>query len=282
MKKKFISLLTAAMLVASMGTTVFAAGSPSAGDVTKPDPDKSQTVQVEKVENVKTPEEYVTPEIKDNTKATVTDKATGKVEEASITVAPVGKTTVDVTAQETVNQLANIDKIADDIKNGEQITAVSKDPTKKVVPEIQTVVNVQADDVEVTTDKPITLSFPVAGVKAGDAIMILHFTGEKWETIAPDAVEDGKVTATFTSLSPIAIVKLTVAEADPTPAPEPTPNPTPAPTPGQQGGSGSNGSAAGTTTNTTVNKTTTTTNTTATTATTTTTKTSPKTGWSLL
>ena len=214
MKKKFISLLTAAMLVASMGTTVFAAGSPSAGEVTKPDPDKSQTVQVEKVENVKTPEEYVTPEIKDNTKATVTDKATGKVEEASITVAPVGKTTVDVTAQETVNQLANIDKIAGDIKNGEQITAVSKDPTKKVVPEIQTVVNVQADDVEVTTDKPITLSFPVAGVKAGDAIMILHFTGTEWETIAPDAVEDGTVTATFTSLSPVFVVEFSALTSE--------------------------------------------------------------------
>lgn len=56
--------------------------------------------------------------------------------------------------------------------------------------------------------KGVTLTFAVEGVKAGDNIVILHKAATGWETIKADKVEDGKVTATFTSLSPVAIVKL--------------------------------------------------------------------------
>ena len=65
------------------------------------------------------------------------------------------------------------------------------------------------------TKFPITLTFEVEGVKAGDNIYILHFENGKWETIKPSKVEDGKVTATFKSLSPVAIVEApAVAEDD--------------------------------------------------------------------
>lgn len=53
----------------------------------------------------------------------------------------------------------------------------------------------------------VTLTFEVEGVKAGDNIYVLHWNGSKWEVINPSNVADGKVTATFTSLSPVAIVK---------------------------------------------------------------------------
>lgn len=64
-------------------------------------------------------------------------------------------------------------------------------------------------DVSVSKDAkfPITLTFEVEGVKAGDNIYVLHWNGSKWEVINPSNVADGKVTATFTSLSPVAIVK---------------------------------------------------------------------------
>ena len=56
----------------------------------------------------------------------------------------------------------------------------------------------------------VTLTFEVAGVKAGDNIYVLHWNGTKWEKITPSKVVDGAVTATFTSLSPVAIVKAPV------------------------------------------------------------------------
>ena len=64
-------------------------------------------------------------------------------------------------------------------------------------------------DVKVEKAGKTTITFEVAGVKAGDKIYLLHQKADKtWEVIHPDKVEDGKVTATFTSLSPVAIVKV--------------------------------------------------------------------------
>lgn len=53
----------------------------------------------------------------------------------------------------------------------------------------------------------ITVPFNLTNVKAGDSIVVLHQKKDgTWETITPDKVEDGKVTVTFTSLSPVAFV----------------------------------------------------------------------------
>lgn len=69
-------------------------------------------------------------------------------------------------------------------------------------------------EVEVPKAKgKVTLTFEVAGIKASDNIVVLHYNGKKWETIDPDKVEKGKITATFTSLSPIAIVELPAENA---------------------------------------------------------------------
>lgn len=56
--------------------------------------------------------------------------------------------------------------------------------------------------------KGITLTFTVSGVKAGDNIQVLHFNGTEWEVIEGATAGEGTVTARFTSLSPVAIVKL--------------------------------------------------------------------------
>ena len=77
----------------------------------------------------------------------------------------------------------------------------------------------------------------------------------------PSEVRDGEVVATFTSLSPVAVVKLSAADV----------------TTGGSGSTGTTGTTGTTSATGTTNKTTTTT-----TTTTNTTKTSPKTGWSLL
>ncbi|MGN0351053.1 MAG: hypothetical protein ACI4ES_05315 [Roseburia sp.] len=52
-----------------------------------------------------------------------------------------------------------------------------------------------------------TITFDVAGVKAGQKVSVLHQKADgTWEEIKDVTVADGKVTATFTSLSPVAFV----------------------------------------------------------------------------
>lgn len=57
----------------------------------------------------------------------------------------------------------------------------------------------------------ISLTITADGVKAGDNIVLLHQKKDgTWETITPSSVKDGEITATFTSFSPVAIVKMEV------------------------------------------------------------------------
>ena len=58
-----------------------------------------------------------------------------------------------------------------------------------------------------TTFSKVQLTFNVPGIVAGQSVYVLHQKADgSWEKITPDAVGNGTVTATFTSLSPIAIV----------------------------------------------------------------------------
>lgn len=66
-----------------------------------------------------------------------------------------------------------------------------------------------------TTGK-VTITFEVPNVKADANIYLLHQKADKtWEVIHPDKVEAGKVTATFSSLSPVAIVEIPATETLP-------------------------------------------------------------------
>ncbi len=53
------------------------------------------------------------------------------------------------------------------------------------------------------------VTFECGDVKEGDCIKVLHYVDNDWEVIEPTAVKDGKVTAKFTSFSPIVITKFT-------------------------------------------------------------------------
>lgn len=60
----------------------------------------------------------------------------------------------------------------------------------------------------VTKENPLTVDFTVPKVAAGDTIFVLHCYDKKnWEVITPNAVGAEFVSATFTSLSPVAFVK---------------------------------------------------------------------------
>ena len=78
---------------------------------------------------------------------------------------------------------------------------------------------------EITEATEVTFA---ADVTAGQNVYLLHYTGSEWETIYPDSVDDGYITATFTSLSPVAVVDGTAASGDATTPQEITPEQTPA------------------------------------------------------
>lgn len=52
---------------------------------------------------------------------------------------------------------------------------------------------------------PVTITFNVSGVTADSHVAVLHYNGSAWEVVSSKA-GNGTVTATFTSLSPVAIV----------------------------------------------------------------------------
>lgn len=84
---------------------------------------------------------------------------------------------------------------------------------------------VVADVKEVTAPEgtvfPVQITFDVTGVTSGSKVVVLHHNGTEWEKIPVDAVGDGTVTATFESLSPVAIVvEKTAASAAGTTSPK--------------------------------------------------------------
>lgn len=67
------------------------------------------------------------------------------------------------------------------------------------------VVDVKEVSVPEGTEFPVTLTFAVPGVTAGSNAAVLHYNGSAWEEISCTA-GDGTITATFSSLSPVAFV----------------------------------------------------------------------------
>ena len=61
------------------------------------------------------------------------------------------------------------------------------------------------------TQFPVTISFD-ASVTDDQEVLLYHFTGDEWEEITPDEVDEGLITATFNSLSPVAVVNITEEE----------------------------------------------------------------------
>lgn len=70
--------------------------------------------------------------------------------------------------------------------------------------------------VKPTKENPVTLTFTVSDtlVTVGETVTVLHYNGSAWDVVEVTTVkEGGKVSATFTDLSPVAIVKGAPAQA---------------------------------------------------------------------
>lgn len=140
MKKKLISLMTAAVLVLSMGTTVFAANSPTASDASNVTDNTTQKVQISDVQTKKAAE-YLS-EFKG---ATATMGGTA----VNIIVSAVSDNTVAATAAEVKAQLSDVEKLANLLKS-DSLKAAFADSTKKIVPTIKTIVDVTVEGRTVT------------------------------------------------------------------------------------------------------------------------------------
>ena len=126
----------------------------------------------------------------------------------------------------TAEDIAKPVKNAYAVVNGQEIemdvTAAKAEDVKTVYTKLEkksdsvvAVVEVELPEGEVPAGG-ISITFNVDGIVAGDNVYLLHGLKDgSWETIKPSKVEDGKVTATFTSLSPVAIVKATAASTSP-------------------------------------------------------------------
>lgn len=93
------------------------------------------------------------------------------------------------------------------------VAAAAENVAKQVNPnaEVVSVVDVTYDG-EIPAGG-VQISFSLAGVQAGDNYVLLHQLPDgRWEVITPDSIENGMIKATFTSLSPVAFVKIASAQ----------------------------------------------------------------------
>ena len=176
MKKKLMVLLAALMVLGST-TTALAAGSVTSGDLSK------EESSIENVADMTEAEAEVLAE-----KLVIAEDAITAPEGVTVTVEQVTATVLKEAAAQAAEAIENI-TVADDMKVTAAIAAIMD-------------LNVEF------TGEEVTLTFAVPEIKAGERIIVLHKGVNGWEEIAGAVAGEGTVTATFTSFSPIAIVKV--------------------------------------------------------------------------
>lgn len=164
--KKFAALSMALIAALSMSISAFAAPSPSTNGVVT----SGQGTDANGNTVVATVAEVADPEIK-------------KEVETKETLIAVLEKILEKGSNETVKA------VLESVKQGKAEVADIKEVS---VPE--------------GTPMPVTLTFDVNGIKTDSKVVILHHNGTEWENIPADKVADGKITATFDSLSPVAFV----------------------------------------------------------------------------
>jgi hypothetical protein len=174
--KKLVTLLCAVVLALSMGMVAFASASPSS----------TSNDAVSAPENVYTP-----------------TNEKGEVDTA-------GKVGVYETVKIPGNENAKVVVVA--VSTTVKAAAVQQAAALGLASAPFAYVDVNVEGY--TAGTPVTVPFNLVNVVAGDSILVLHQKADgTWETIIPDKVEDGKVTVSFTSLSPVVFVRGTAAPA---------------------------------------------------------------------
>lgn len=197
MKKQFLAVLTA-LAVLVMGSMTAFAKSPTVGTTEAPvKTQKSLTV----LAATAAPSEYL--------KATTVS--------AGYTVSEVSDTTVQAAAVAVQNAILNdIASIAS--KLGSSILAnAALNSASRVTASILTVVEISVSNASKDANGSYVVTLGLPNIAAGDAIVVLHYTGASWETIIPSNVANGSVTFSSASLSPVTVVKLDTASVTQSP-----------------------------------------------------------------
>lgn len=197
MKRKFLAVLTAMTVLLMSSMTAFAA-SPTVGTTEAPvGTQKASTV----LAATTTPSAYLN----------------GTSASAGYKVSAVSDTTVQAAAVAVQNAILNdVASIASKLGNKTLAKAAAK-AGSQVTASILTVVEVKVSNATKDANGNYVVTLSVSSIAEGDAIAILHYTGSAWETIVPTSVAKGSVTFASASLSPIAVVKISVASVSMSP-----------------------------------------------------------------
>lgn len=124
----------------------------------------------------------------------------------------------DLKVTESVSELKDSFTNAQSSAGAVTIAPVAKETVDSACKAFEEQINVPAEllalaDVTIPNVKgKVTITFSVPEVKAGETIKIGHQKADgTWEFFLADKVSNGKVTATFKSLSPVAIIKVAAA-----------------------------------------------------------------------
>lgn len=193
MKKKFLKFFAVLVcLVMVMSVTAFAADSPSSGSNSGTDSpsasDNSGSGSPSAGNNT------ADSSSNDPYQVPATDKAEGVT---------ANKITVNGTEVEVTVSAASQADVAN-------ATAIAKEYCGDKA-EVLNVFDITVPAGDYSAGVDVTMNVP--SVKAGDTIAVLHWNAQKglWENLAVTNVADGSVTATFTSFSPVAIVRTEAA-----------------------------------------------------------------------
>jgi hypothetical protein len=193
MKRKLLAVI-AALAIMTVGTTAFAAESPAAGKTTVTKDATQEAAVAEVAKPTATPEQMAV--------ATAATASNG----ANITSVAVQDTTVTETVKAAKNAISNLSALAT-VLDSSELKSVAKDSSKQVSATVTTVVNLQGSISEGTT-----LTITNAGIKAGRTYAVLHYVNGSWETIKATNVKDYSLQFVADSLSPFAVVEITVED----------------------------------------------------------------------
>ncbi len=204
-KTKFLKRILASMMVAALISTAVV---PSFAEEVDPVP--TQTVEESETETDETVEETTESETEEMSSEESTDE-------------PETESTSEEETTEEVETESETEETIEDVSF--EVSELSEDISSEAVSvingETQTIVKAMDISVPEDTEFPVTLKISCDGVSDMEDVYLLHRIkvdddNYDWETIYPDAIYDNIIEATFTSLSPVVVVRsLTEEEMTP-------------------------------------------------------------------
>ncbi len=196
MSKKIFALVLAAAMVCAFALTTSAAVVPSATVDTTPDVSDSVTSD-------------------SGWSMPVGDVAVGSLQNPESLSDEAYRELRDAT-----NQITNAESVGDFLADAGLTNAVSaalagtstsiSDLSVQSVFDVSVTGDVAA---RLAAEGSVDITFSVPGVRAGNTVVVLHYNGTTWD-VRPSTASNGAVTATFTSLSPVAILVDTSASGN--------------------------------------------------------------------